>query len=202
MYPARGGEPVALGQHRDRRAAGEVRQVQDVRERRDDERIQPLIRGLHVGHHLLVLGHHRLALGLHRGGRLRFGGRRLGLLSLRVRVELASDELDLRGRTAQEAREAVRDLIDAASLAGRAEVRVIHHERNRARGRRPGDIRIRVRYRDATPAWFDYPMLSPAELGEPVRRGVELTAVLRRARLGALQARIDEGLCPARGPRG
>ena len=48
------------------------------------------------------------------------------------------DEIDLRGRTAQEAREAVRDLVDAASLAGRAEVRVIH-------GRGTGAVRKAVR---------------------------------------------------------
>jgi len=48
------------------------------------------------------------------------------------------DEIDLRGRTAQEAREAVRDLVDAAALAGRAEVRVIH-------GRGTGAVRRAVR---------------------------------------------------------
>ena len=48
------------------------------------------------------------------------------------------DEIDLRGRTAQEAREAVRDLVDAAALAGRAEVRVIH-------GRGTGAVRKAVR---------------------------------------------------------
>ena len=48
------------------------------------------------------------------------------------------DEIDLRGRTAQEAREAVRDLIDAAALAGRVEVRVIH-------GRGTGAVRKAVR---------------------------------------------------------
>jgi DNA mismatch repair protein MutS2 len=48
------------------------------------------------------------------------------------------DELDLRGRTAQEAREAVRDLVDQAALAGRAEVRVIH-------GRGTGAVRQAVR---------------------------------------------------------
>ncbi len=48
------------------------------------------------------------------------------------------DELDLRGRTAQEAREAVRDLIDQAALAGRVEVRVIH-------GRGTGAVRKAVR---------------------------------------------------------
>jgi DNA mismatch repair protein MutS2 len=49
-----------------------------------------------------------------------------------------SDEIDLRGRTAQEAREAVRDLIDAAALAGLPEVRVIH-------GRGTGAVRKAVR---------------------------------------------------------
>ena len=47
-------------------------------------------------------------------------------------------ELDLRGRTAQEAREAVRSFIDDASLAGLDEVRVIH-------GRGTGAIRSAVR---------------------------------------------------------
>jgi DNA mismatch repair protein MutS2 len=48
------------------------------------------------------------------------------------------DEIDLRGRTAQEAREAVRELVDAAALAGRHEVRVIH-------GRGTGAVRKAVR---------------------------------------------------------
>ncbi len=48
------------------------------------------------------------------------------------------DEIDLRGRTAQEAREVVRDLVDAAALAGRTEVRVIH-------GRGTGAVRKAVR---------------------------------------------------------
>jgi DNA mismatch repair protein MutS2 len=47
-------------------------------------------------------------------------------------------ELDLRGRTAQESREAVRAFIDNATLAGHAEVRVIH-------GRGTGAIRKAVR---------------------------------------------------------
>ena len=50
----------------------------------------------------------------------------------------APDELDLRGRTAQEAREAVRGFVDTAALAGRFEVRVIH-------GRGTGAIRSAVR---------------------------------------------------------
>jgi DNA mismatch repair protein MutS2 len=50
----------------------------------------------------------------------------------------AEGELDLRGRTAQDAREAVRAFVDAAALAGRAEVRIIH-------GRGTGAVRAAVR---------------------------------------------------------
>jgi len=50
----------------------------------------------------------------------------------------APSELDLRGRTAQEAREAVRAFVDTAALAGRDELRVIH-------GRGTGAIRTAVR---------------------------------------------------------
>ena len=50
----------------------------------------------------------------------------------------APDELDLRGRTAQEARETLRAFVDTAALAGRFEVRVIH-------GRGTGAIRSAVR---------------------------------------------------------
>ena len=50
----------------------------------------------------------------------------------------APSEIDLRGRTAQEAREALRAFVDTAALAGRDEVRVIH-------GRGTGAIRKAVR---------------------------------------------------------
>ena len=50
----------------------------------------------------------------------------------------APAEIDLRGRTGQEAREAVRVFVDTAALAGRDEVRVIH-------GRGTGAIRKAVR---------------------------------------------------------
>ena len=49
-----------------------------------------------------------------------------------------SDEIDVRGRRAQEAREAVRAFVDDASLAGLAQVRVIH-------GRGTGAVRTAVR---------------------------------------------------------
>jgi DNA mismatch repair protein MutS2 len=50
----------------------------------------------------------------------------------------APSELDVRGRTAQEAREALRGFVDNAALAGRDEVRVIH-------GRGTGAVRSAVR---------------------------------------------------------
>ncbi len=50
----------------------------------------------------------------------------------------APSELDVRGRTAQEAREALRLFVDTAALAGRDELRVIH-------GRGTGAVRAAVR---------------------------------------------------------
>jgi len=50
----------------------------------------------------------------------------------------APSELDVRGRTAQESREAVRAFVDTAALAGRDELRVIH-------GRGTGAVRTAVR---------------------------------------------------------
>jgi DNA mismatch repair protein MutS2 len=49
-----------------------------------------------------------------------------------------SDELDVRGMRAQEAREAVRAFVDDASLAGLKTVRVVH-------GRATGALRTAVR---------------------------------------------------------
>jgi DNA mismatch repair protein MutS2 len=49
-----------------------------------------------------------------------------------------SDELDVRGRRAQDAREAVRSFVDDAALAGLGRVRVIH-------GRGTGAVRAAVR---------------------------------------------------------
>ena len=41
-----------------------------------------------------------------------------------------------------------------------------YRERNVARGRLPGQIRIRVRFRDVIGPWMDYPMVSPEQLRE------------------------------------
>ena len=39
-----------------------------------------------------------------------------------------------------------------------------YHERNRERGRLPGQVRIRIRHRHYSTPWFDYLFVSPAEL--------------------------------------
>ena len=41
-----------------------------------------------------------------------------------------------------------------------------YRERNVARGRLPGQTRIRVRFRDVVGPWLDYPMVSPDQLRE------------------------------------
>jgi DNA mismatch repair protein MutS2 len=76
-------------------------------------------------------------------GRLRPGAARPLPSEPPVRVRAAvrgdvSDELDVRGLRAQEAREAVRAFVDEAALAGLATVRVVH-------GRGTGAVRAAVR---------------------------------------------------------
>ena len=39
-----------------------------------------------------------------------------------------------------------------------------YHDLNRQRGRMPGQIRMRVRYRKAVSEWFDYLFVSPEEM--------------------------------------
>jgi SAM-dependent methyltransferase len=41
---------------------------------------------------------------------------------------------------------------------------VAYHERNRARGRMSGQLRLRVRYRNLIDPWFEYLIVSPAEM--------------------------------------
>jgi SAM-dependent methyltransferase len=43
-------------------------------------------------------------------------------------------------------------------------LRPLYRRRNVERGRLPGQIRIRVRFRTIVGPWFDYPMVSPAEM--------------------------------------
>jgi hypothetical protein len=44
-----------------------------------------------------------------------------------------------------------------------------YHEFNRQRGRMPGQIRMRVRYRKSIGEWFDYLFVSPAEMESILR---------------------------------
>jgi hypothetical protein len=39
-----------------------------------------------------------------------------------------------------------------------------YHKRNRARGRMPGQLRLRVRYRQYQTPWFDYLLVSKTEM--------------------------------------
>jgi SAM-dependent methyltransferase len=47
-------------------------------------------------------------------------------------------------------------------------VHLKYHERNRARGRLGGQLRLRLRYRILATEWFDYLVCSPAELSDLV----------------------------------
>lgn len=44
-----------------------------------------------------------------------------------------------------------------------------YHELNRQRGRMPGQVRMRIRYEQATGEWFDYLFVSPEEMREIVK---------------------------------
>jgi hypothetical protein len=46
-----------------------------------------------------------------------------------------------------------------------------YHERNRRRGRMPGQLRIRLRHRLYRTPWFDYLLASPDEMRELAERG-------------------------------
>jgi SAM-dependent methyltransferase len=48
------------------------------------------------------------------------------------------------------------------------EAHLRYQERNRQRGRMPGELRIRVRYRDLVDPWFEYLIVSPEEMAELV----------------------------------
>jgi SAM-dependent methyltransferase len=58
------------------------------------------------------------------------------------------------------------DRIVAASLdpATQDPAHLAYQEQNRKRGRMPGQLRLRVRYRDLTGPWFDYLIVSPDEM--------------------------------------
>lgn len=67
---------------------------------------------------------------------------------------------------------------DARILAGSVDVyltgnpvHLAYHERNRARGRMAGQIRIRVRHLQYSTPWFDYLHAAPAEMAELASAG-------------------------------
>lgn len=90
-------------------------------------------------------------------------GNNLGLLANTKKAKLLLRRFHRltspKGRIVAESRDVART-DDPAHLA--------YQERNRRRGRMPGQIRIRVRYRDKATPWLDYLMVSPAELAELV----------------------------------
>jgi cyclopropane fatty-acyl-phospholipid synthase-like methyltransferase len=54
-----------------------------------------------------------------------------------------------------------------------------YHERNRRRGRMPGQLRIRLRHQAYATPWFDYLLASPEEMAELAEgTGWELTRVI------------------------
>ena len=61
---------------------------------------------------------------------------------------------------------------DVSTARGSADApwHVEYRRRNVERGRLPGQIRIRIRFRTLVGPWFDYPMVSPAEMREHPRR--------------------------------
>lgn len=55
-----------------------------------------------------------------------------------------------------------------------------YHQRNRSRGRLPGQLRLRVRHRDVATPWFDYLLATPAEMAAIAETGGwRLTRTLR-----------------------
>lgn len=55
-----------------------------------------------------------------------------------------------------------------------------YHERNRARGRMSGQLRLRVRYRDLVGPWFEYLIVSPDEAADIVEStGWQLRRLVR-----------------------
>jgi len=72
----------------------------------------------------------------------------------------------LRRLTSDDAR-IVAESRDVSSRGGAdAPWHVAYRERNVERGRLPGQLRIRIRFRNIIGPWFDYPMVSPGQMRE------------------------------------
>ena len=85
-----------------------------------------------------------------------FGSRSRAKRLLRKLFKMTSDEGVIIGESA--------DLYRAINSD-----HLLYHERNRARGRMPGQVRIRVRYRTYLGRWFDYLLVSPNEMRDIAR---------------------------------
>jgi SAM-dependent methyltransferase len=90
-------------------------------------------------------------------------GNNLGLLSSRDRGARLLRRL---ARVSDRGARIIGETIDPYTTAD--PLHLAYHERNGARGRMGGQIRIRVRYRELATPWFDYLFLSVAELKELV----------------------------------
>jgi SAM-dependent methyltransferase len=86
-------------------------------------------------------------------------GNNLGLLESRERAPVFLEAL------AAMARPDARVVAQGTDPYGTTdEIHTAYHERNRARGRMGGQLRLRVRYRDVATDWFDYLLCTPDEL--------------------------------------
>jgi hypothetical protein len=72
----------------------------------------------------------------------------------------------LHGLTSDDARILAETRDVSSGGASEAPWHVEYRRRNVERGRLPGQIRIRIRFRKIVGPWFDYPMVSRAELRE------------------------------------
>jgi SAM-dependent methyltransferase len=70
----------------------------------------------------------------------------------------------LRGLTSKRARILAESRDVSSGGLADAPWHVEYRRRNVERGRLPGQIRIRIRFRNIVGPWFDYPMVSPAEM--------------------------------------
>ena len=73
-----------------------------------------------------------------------------------------------------------------------------YHERNRKRGRMPGQLRIRVRFGLTTTPWFDYLIVSPDELRELVAGSGWEVARLIDGEAGIYAAVLEKTALPAK----
>lgn len=93
-----------------------------------------------------------------------FFGNNLGLLES---VERGREVLHVIGSVAQPGAVIVGTSVKPEMTSNPVHLR--YHQLSRERGRLPGQLRIRSRYRDQASDWFDYLLLDPNELDELLR---------------------------------